>query len=543
MRRSKIFVCLLAVGLASCGGGGGGSSGSGGGSSRSAIPPQTPITYNGATTGAALSATNTGAIASNVIGSSGAAVGGSILAGVSVQGGEPEAERPTGVVGLAGRLANAMRGNDIGRVSDGSGKTAATIAQTIPCDSGSITINGSTNDTTGQGTATVDYIDCRTGVDTINGPAALTIRGYDAARGIITDGTMNFTRVRFTGPGLSTDLSGTVSMLINVSGARETFTQNIVIQNNNTNRQLRAENLTIVNQYDTVTPPSSFFTQSISGRVYDSTHGFVDVSTTTAPFTSPWGPLYYSTRNQSFPDWGIITLAGATGTARITSLGIDLAKIEVDSANDGIFETSARLKWIEFGTTMSDDLGDTDGDRMHNSWELARGTSVSTPDAGGDRDGDGYTNYEEYLAGSDAGTPGSVPEAVRRLWVTNVQDLAFDASTGMIQVFTASGSGVLLDPVTRELGTTFSGATNPTRANDLTTTDAQGRTFTLAPTADPRVYTLTNNTTGVTISVGNIAGTNGGKLTRYGTRGLMFRTVGVNTPGYIYLVESRTLIP
>jgi len=541
MRRTKIFACLLAVGLASCGGGGGDSGSGSGSSTRSPVPTQTPIAYSGVTTGAALSATNTGAIASNIVGSSGAAVGGSILAGVSAQGGEPAAEQPTGVVGLASRLASAMRANDIGRGQEGSAKTGATIAQTIPCDSGSITVNGSTNDSTGQGSATVDYIDCRTGSDTINGPAALTIRSYDAARGIITDGTMNFTRVRFTGPGFSADLSGTVDMVISVSSSRETFTQNIVVQNNATGRQLRAEDLVIVNDYDTVTPPSSFFTQSISGRVYDSTHGFVTVSTATAPFTSPWGPLYYSTRSQSFPDWGIINLAGATGTARITALGIDLAKIEVDAGNDGTYETSARVKWSEFGTNMSSDLGDSDGDGMHNSWELARGTNPnSAGDRTSDRDGDGYTNYEEYLAGTNAATNGSVPEAVRRLWVTNVQDLAFDSSTGMIQVFTGSGSGVLLDPVTRELGATFSGATNPTRTNDRTTADGA---FTLTPTADPRVYTLTNNTTGVSISVGNVAGTNGGRLTRYGTRGLMFRTVGVNTPGYIYLVESRTLIP
>ena len=49
--------------------------------------------------------------------------------------------------------------------------------------------------------------------------------------------------------------------------------------------------------------------------------------------------------------------------------------------------------------------------------------------------------------------------------------------------------------------------------------------------------------TGGSFTVTSVAGTDAGSLIRYGTRGLAFRTVGASSPGYIYLVESRQLIP
>ena len=102
---------------------------------------------------------------------------------------------------------------------------------------------------------------------------------------------------------------------------------------------------------------------------------------------------------------------------------------------------------------------------MHNSYERVHGLDASANDAAGDADGDGYNNITEYLAGSDAGAPQSVPDPVRQIWVTGNRDLAFDAASGQINVFLgATGSGVLLDPATGELGATFTGGTEPNRA-------------------------------------------------------------------------------
>jgi hypothetical protein len=540
MRRLHFFACSLVLGLTACGGGGGGGSvtgSGGGGGSRSPIPPQTALTYSGSQTGAAVTATSAGTIASNVIGSTGGGLGGSLLAGVAVQVASTSEPQPSGATGVGRRLGQAIRTNDLAPAGSGSAVTGAAINRTIACDSGSIVISGNVNDSTGAGTASVDYVDCRTGADTINGPAALQIRGYDQARGIVTDGTLNFTRVRLSGPGMNWDVSGRVSTQVSTSSATETFTlEDVTIQDNNSSRMMWARDLRFINRFDTVTPPSSFFNQSISGQVYDSVAGFVNISTQFAPHTDPWGPLYYSTRNQSFPDWGIITLTGATGAVRITSLGMDLAKVEVDTGTGFPVGGGARLRWADLGGPLGADLADSDGDGMHNSYETVKG--ISDPNA--DNDGDGYTNLTEYLQGSDAGTSGSVPVAVRHIWVTDNSDLAVDTN-GQIQVFLGGTSGVLLNPATDELGADFSGGV-PSGAGLTTTPDAQGRVFTLAATADPRVWTLSSSA-GTSIAITNVAGTNPTSLIRYGDRGLAFRTRGVNTPGYIYLVESRELIP
>jgi hypothetical protein len=541
MRRIQLFAYSLVLGLTACGGGGGG-----GGEQSSApantFPPQVPLVYSGAGTAATVTATNTGMIASNVIGANaGAASGG--LAGVSAQAeSNPPSAQPTGVTGLTRRLTQAMRSDALAGARSGGWLAGAAKDETTLCDSGSVRVSGTLADN-GTGTVSVAYNACRTGTDTINGPASFAIKDFDQTNHIVTDGTLSFTRVNFTGPGIDSDLTGTLHIQVNVSSATQTLTQKFITKDNTTGRMTKTEDLAITNVFDDVTAPT-FYTQSITGRVFDSVAGFVDVTTTTAPFTAPWGPLYYATSTQAFPDWGIIDLTGAAGShVRVMSFGVDLAKVQVDANGDGTFENTARLRWADFNTAIGADLADNDGDGMHNSWETAYGLNPNVNDAAGDADGDGYSNLTEYLAGSSPATNGSIPSAVRHLWVTNVRDLAADPASGMINVFVGdTGSGIQLDPVTRELGAAFSGVTEPNGSNNRTVTDAQGRTFTLAPTATPTTWTLTSSTGG-SLTITNVAGTDAGSLIRYGARGLAFRTVGASSPGYVYLVESTQLIP
>lgn len=549
MRRVHLLACSLVVGLAACGGGGGGGeSPNTAASGPNSFPPQTPLVYSGVTTAATLSGTSAGTVASNVIGAGDAVSATGLVTGVSMQsqvGGAVDPQ-PTGISGLSRRLGGAVR-DAMPRLPDSDALAGAAIDSTTPCSGGGSTrMFGNTSDSNGTGTVTLHYNACRIGMDTINGPATLRIDARSGgASGLITDATLTFVRVAFTGPGVNTELTGTLRAQVAVasSSATETLTQNMVLQNNLTGRMLQTQNLRVVNVYDDIETPS-FMTQSISGRVFDSVAGYVDVATNTVPFTAPWGPLYFAVVSQSFPDWGEIMLTGAAGSrVRVTALGNALAKVEVDANGDGTFEQSARMRWVDFGTAIGSDLADNDGDGMHNSYETAKGLNPNFANAGDDNDGDGYSNLAEYLNGSEPASSGSVPGAVRHLWVSGVRDLAVDSTGQLINVFAGStGSGVALDPATRELGATFSGLAEPGGSSNLTTTDADGRTFTLNPTADPRTWTLTSST-GTSFTITNVAGLNPGSLIRYGARGIAFRTVGTSGPGYVYLVESRTLIP
>ncbi|HWI39536.1 MAG TPA: hypothetical protein VNU64_24030 [Burkholderiales bacterium] len=463
--------------------------------------------------------------------------------------------------GTSARLAQMISSEELALIARTAGLAAGSVTQTIACETGSISITGNAPSSNGTGSVAVDYVDCRKGTDTLNGPATLTIEQFDSANKIITDSTLQFTRAHFTGPGLDSDISGSQRTVVNSTRASwcnstgcatEVMTQNLtlLVREGNTTRLMRSR-ATVTNQYESVTAPT-FFTQTLAGNVDDDQLGSVSVSTATAPFTGPWGDLYYSTRFQPFPDWGIIRINGATnGTARTSSMGIAIAKVEVDADGDGLFENNARLRWIDMPTVAGSNLNDSDGDGMNDSWEVAHGLNASVNDAASDNDGDGFSNLTEYLVGADPSTNGSVPADVRHLWVTGLRDIGVDATTpNTIDVFFGStGSGTTLDTVTRELSaTTFTGLTEPNGQNNRTVTDAQGRTFTLTPTASPTVWTLSSST-GTTITIDNVGGTNPGSLIRYGDRGIAFRTTG-SAPssssaagGYVYLIESRTLIP
>jgi len=566
MRGIPFVVCSLALALtAACGGGGGdgggssagagsgsGGGGGGGGGGTTPPPPPTPVVYGGVSTAAAISATNAGMIGSDVM--------------------------------TADRLVHAMRTDDL----------INAVSGTRTCESGSIGVTGNLA-ANGTGTVTVTFNACRTGADTVSGAASLNIASADATKGnVATDATLDATRINISGPALNSDVSGTVRIQINSALAvmTKTLTANIVAQDTGSGRQMKTEGLTIVNKYDNVLVPT-FYTQSITGKVFDGTLGSVDVTTTTAPFTAPWGPLYFATSAQMFPDWGIVNLTGATATgatrassARVTVLALDLAKIQVnangavDMNGDPVFTTNARMRWSDFGTAAGADLADSDGDGMHNSWETANGLNPSDPsDANGDADGDGYTNLAEYLDGTAPGTTGSLPSPVHMLWLTNARDVTYDTATGDIDV-TVPGNVVPLSPVTRELGIPVAAAApaaapdtgsftyttageqvdtatgtvmgifagvDPAQRNHTVVlpADSLGRVFYLTPSATPgaasttwtlNAYRTSDRTLISSFEIRNVSGAPE-HLIRYGARGLAFHT----DIGYVFLVESAAL--
>jgi uncharacterized repeat protein (TIGR01451 family) len=194
----------------------------------------------------------------------------------------------------------------------------------------------------------------------------------------------------------------------------ETVTTSLDSLNNNTGLTSRVQTLAFTSVYNNIFSPTSF-AASISGKVFDYTHGYVEITTAT--------PLAFGTLSQLHPDSGQLVLTGAaSGRVRATALSAARARLEVDQNGDGTYEIDAKLNWADLSGPAGSDLADNDFDGMHNGWEVANALNKDDPaDAALDKDGDGASNLAEYNAGTSANDATSMPASV------NVSILASDS--------------------------------------------------------------------------------------------------------------------
>lgn len=378
-------VVFLMVACSSGGGGGGGTSGG--------------ITYVGNTDPAVLTATNTARLVGNVVGSFEASdvitVGVALNSPESTRGGLSQSA-------LANRLITYFH-DTLTRTPLLAEQAVAAIAvdDTIPCDEGSIHVLGTLNED-GTGEVSATYNSCRTGEAMLSGEATLLIVAYDLTYDIPTDATYSFTNLTLTIRGESYRMSGSVRDQQSIASNTETLTINMITQDELSDETIKDDNLVIIIVSDDILDPSSY-TETLSGRVYDSEHGYVDVTTVS--------DIVFSSINQECPDSGQLRLDGAANASiRVTAISAALIRLEVDRDGDSSYEINAILGCTELDSELGIDLGDTDGDGMHNSWETWYGLDPSsTADADLDSDGDGFTNLNEYLAGSDPGDSASTP--------------------------------------------------------------------------------------------------------------------------------------
>jgi photosystem II stability/assembly factor-like uncharacterized protein len=192
---------------------------------------------------------------------------------------------------------------------------------------------------------------------------------------------------------------------LNLGTDTETTTFNLTTTDNISGKTIRTHNLVFVFVYNDIFSPSSY-TLTMTGRVWDSSHGYVDVLTVT--------PFVFSSISQLFPDSGQIILTGAgNASIRVTALSSVLLTVELDLNGDSVYELTAYLRWTELDGPIGADLGDDDMDGMHNSWETNYMLDPSDPaDAGFDGDGDLFANVGEYLNGTDPNDPTSIPTNV-----------------------------------------------------------------------------------------------------------------------------------
>ena len=382
VKSAAISVALAT--LISCGGGGGGGGGGG----------DTALQYSGNTSAAVITTGNAAALTANIAGTSDVAKATSSIAP------SDEAASANGAIDLNRELTRAFR-SALGKLTSGDGGLTSVPIDSgpLPCDNGgTVRVVGDVDPLSGRGTATVTYTNCQVDQDVLNGQATMRIDA--AVTGVVftpTDFTITFTRLTLRGTA-NVDIAGSVQVVADIFANRETITENVVALYNNTGRMTKSENIVYVNQYDNINNPTSF-TETMTGRLFDSVHGFVDIATVT--------PLVFSDAGRSFPNGGALQLVGA-GARQIqaTALSSDRVKIALDVDNVPGFESVAFLGWTELSGPLGADLGDGDSDGMHNSWETANPSAI---DAAIDTDGDGFSNLSEYLGGGNPAAGGSTP--------------------------------------------------------------------------------------------------------------------------------------
>jgi hypothetical protein len=352
------------------------------------------VIYSGNASAAVISTTNASALTLNVIGTSSSDT---VLGGAAVSG---QNELARGRLEATRRLSRGVRDTARRPIAGAGLASGAQVDETIPCD-GSIGTSRTFGTINADGTATLTivYNNCLIGGDTFDGQVAFRVDAYDFGYGLFADSTISFTRLSVRGPGLSLD--GTGSIRTQVSVPAETVTENLVTLDNLTGRMSRSENVVFLYFFNDYFSPTSAYSVSLTGRIYDHVEGYLDVSTSV--------PLFFGTLAQQFPQSGQFQLMGSAG-ARIdvVAQSAQLAQMQLDLDGDAVFELSVTLGWLDIAGVVGADLGDTDGDGMHNGWESRHGLDPTVNDAAQDNDNDGATNLQEYYSGTDPNVAGPV---------------------------------------------------------------------------------------------------------------------------------------
>ena len=269
----------------------------------------------------------------------------------------------------------------------------------IPCTSGSIRIAGVLEDD-GTGSFKIEYRYC-TGVDTtFNGEIDLLVNEFDWENLVLTNGYYTISNLTLSGTDFSLSLYGTVKSTVNVSSNMEQLTVERFLTINNLNNEMAMlKNFvnTLAFQNVPVRPP---WTEMPSGQLFASTYGLIYITTIR--------PLTYGSTISIFPDSGEVLFLGGGSSCRLSMLPFQRVQLEIDLDGDNFFEISTVLHWS--AVLLGVELVDTDGDAMHDRWEIIHGFDpLNASDAMEDADNDGYSNVNEYLGGSNPHLSISVP--------------------------------------------------------------------------------------------------------------------------------------
>lgn len=401
--RARVVAGFFFAVLAGCGGGGGGGGGAVGG--------QTELQYSGNTNAAIITTSNAGILAANATNPTDGAVanptdGGAVAGAIVRDSARSESPASKGLLDGTRRLIDRARAIVPNPSPNSHARLAVAVDATNNCkDGGTVRLLGDVSES-GTGTLNITFSNCAEGSESLTGNATLRVDAavfrFDTV--ILTDFTLSFGRLAVRGE-VNLDMGGSIRVQTDMPSKREIVTENVVALFNNSARMTKSENLVVIDTYDDLDNPSSY-TETISGRIFDSTHGFVDIFTVS--------PLAFPSVTQRFPSGGELVLAASGRRILITANSAARATLALDLNGDDFFEVQAvRLAWTDLAGPVAADLGDDDGDGMHNSWETAFGLNAGLA-PGLDSDADGFNNSAEYLGGGNPNDGGSIPQLAVR---------------------------------------------------------------------------------------------------------------------------------
>jgi hypothetical protein len=391
------LITIAVFGIVSTlGSGGGGGDGDGG--------PQ-PLTYSGNTNPAAITLTNAPSLVGNVLYGGITSSNVPIPTAASTSPGEVQSGSVAAVSTHLLTILHYSLDDLIGSTVTGYSlpvAVAVPIDETIPCESGYYTIEGTIDDTTFTGTLNFNYVNCVNEGVTFNGSGTFRIDMLIPD----LDVTMSFTLMTISSAEFNGSISGTMRLEASLSGNTETdrMTMNYVAEDNNTGKMYKFENLIMTMVIDDITVLNSSGSTTFTGspaRVYDSDYGYVIIDTLSQ--------LLYSDITLIYPDnGGVMIFTGDNSSIQLTVMSGRHVRLDLDIDGIAGYEVVRYLLWEELAANANTDLTDTDGDGMHDSWEsMFVGLDPNIPDADGNPDGDGLTNLQEYQQGYDPSDPGS----------------------------------------------------------------------------------------------------------------------------------------